>query len=379
MHEVFTGILIVKAYDMEDVENARFREVNKSYFKTVISALKLELAMTPLMEFVAVLCTIAFLVFCYANGLKFSDIVVLIAPAIMAYQPLKNLAKINTYLQRSMAAADRYFELIDTHTEVTEKSDARKIDKFEKEIHFKNVSFSYGDTKILDGFDLLIPAGKVVAVVGETGSGKTTIANLMARFYDVDSGGIKIDGHDVRDLKISSLRSLIGIVSQHTILFNESIAENISYGTINASKEEIIEAAKKANAYQFIMDGRHRDGFDTVVGEKGFKLSGGEKQRVSIARAILKNPPILILDEATSALDTVTEKLVQDALDKLMSHRTVFAIAHRLSTIQHADTIIVLHNGKIIESGSHDELLAKNGQYKRLFDMQFSNTAKKQS
>jgi subfamily B ATP-binding cassette protein MsbA len=371
MHEVFTGILVVKAYHMEEDENDRFRSVNRVYFKTVVKALKFELMMQPLMEFVAVLCSIIFLVFCYAKGVKLSEIVVLIVPAVMAYQPLKNLAKINTYIQRSMAAADRYFELIDTHTEICEKPSAVELKEFKTRIEFKNVVFSYGERRILDDFNLVIPFGKVVAVVGETGSGKTTMANLIARFYDVNSGSVSIDGHDVRDLKISSIRNLIGIVSQNTILFNDTIANNISYGCRNASKDEIIEAAKKANAYQFIVDGRHPEGFDAVVGEKGFKLSGGEKQRISIARAILKNPPILILDEATSALDTVTEKLVQDALNNLMSHRTVFAIAHRLSTIKHADLIIVLSNGKIIESGTHDELIARNGQYKRLCDMQF--------
>jgi subfamily B ATP-binding cassette protein MsbA len=371
MHEVFTGILVVKAYHMEKDENDRFQSVNRVYFKTVVKALKFELMMQPLMEFVAVLCSIIFLVFCYAKGVKLSEIVVLIVPAVMAYQPLKNLAKINTYIQRSMAAADRYFELIDTHTEICEKPSAVELKEFKSRIEFKNVVFSYDERRILDDLNLVIPFGKVVAVVGETGSGKTTIANLIARFYDVNSGSVSIDGHDVRDLKISSIRDIIGIVSQNTILFNDTIANNISYGCRNASKDEIIEAAKKANAYQFIVDGRHPEGFDTVVGEKGFKLSGGEKQRISIARAILKNPPILILDEATSALDTVTEKLVQDALNNLMSHRTVFAIAHRLSTIKHAGLIIVLLSGKIIESGTHDELIARNGQYKRLCDMQF--------
>ncbi|MFA6569223.1 MAG: ATP-binding cassette domain-containing protein, partial [Victivallales bacterium] len=285
--------------------------------------------------------------------------------------PVKNIIKINTYIQRSMAAADRYFDLLDTHTEVTERPDAAEIGEFRNEIRFNDVNFSYEERRSLDNMNLTVPKGTVVAVVGETGSGKTTIANLIARFYDVDSGSVTIDGRDVRDIKISSLRSHIGIVSQTTILFNDTIANNISYGYGNATKEQIIEAAKQANAYSFIMDGRHSDGFDTVVGEKGSKLSGGEKQRISIARAILKNPPILILDEATSALDTVTERLVQEALNNLMSNRTVFAIAHRLSTIKHANLIIVLSQGKIVEQGTHDELMAKGGQYKKLNDMQF--------
>ena len=211
----------------------------------------------------------------------------------------------------------------------------------------------------------------MVAVVGETGSGKTTIANLIARFYDVTGGAVRIDGIDVRDYRLSSLRKMIGVVNQDAILFNDTIANNIAYGCPSATREEIIEAAKLANAHEFIVDGRHARGYDTEVGEKGFKLSGGEKQRVAIARAILRNPPILILDEATSALDTVTEKLVQEALNRVMANRTVFAIAHRLSTIRNANCIIVLKNGRVAEAGTHAELLAKNGIYRRLHDTQF--------
>ena len=271
-----------------------------------------------------------------------------------------------------MAAADRYFDLIDQHTEVTEKENPIEIREFRKEIEFKDVVFSYGERVILEKINLKIPKGSVVAVVGETGSGKTTMANLIARFYDVDSGQVLIDGTDVRDVKVSSLRDIIGIVSQNTILFNDTIANNISYGFQAASKEQIIAAAKQANAHEFIVDGRHPEGYDTVVGDKGFKLSGGEKQRVSIARAILKNPPILILDEATSALDTVTERLVQEAINNLMENRTVFAIAHRLSTIKHADKIVVIDKGRIVEEGTHDELLSKDGgRYRNLHNMQF--------
>ena len=216
-----------------------------------------------------------------------------------------------------------------------------------------------------------IPRGRLTAVTGVSGSGKTTIANLIARFYDVTGGAVRIDGIDVRDYRLSSLRKMIGVVNQDAILFNDTIANNIAYGCPSATREEIIEAAKLANAHEFIVDGRHARGYDTEVGEKGFKLSGGEKQRVAIARAILRNPPILILDEATSALDTVTEKLVQEALNRVMANRTVFAIAHRLSTIRNANCIIVLKNGRVAEAGTHAELLAKNGIYRRLHDTQF--------
>ena len=227
--------------------------------------------------------------------------------------------------------------------------------------------------RVLDGVSFDIPRGSMIAVVGETGSGKSTMANLLARFYDVDSGSITIDGIDIRDYRIASLRHMIGVVNQDAIMFNETIAENIAYGKPEASREEIVAAAKLANAHEFIVNGPHPKGYDTEVGEKGFKLSGGEKQRISIARAILRNPPILILDEATSALDTVTEKLVQEALNRVMSNRTVFAIAHRLSTIRNADMILVMQNGRIVESGREADLLAReDGVYRRLHSTQFS-------
>lgn len=374
MHEVFTGILIVKAYHAEEKEYQRFREINRRYFKNLISAVKAELLMTPLMEVMGVGAFAAFVIYSYANHLLLSDIVALLAPAYFIYPPIKNLAKVNSYVQRSMAAADRYFNLIDNDTEVKEKPDATSLRDLSKGVSFDNVFFNYGTSErdILRGISFKLGKGQMVAVVGETGSGKTTIANLIARFYDATSGSVSIDGHDVRDLKIADLRDMIGIVTQDAILFNTTIAENIAYGVDNASMDQIIEAAKQANAHQFITDGRHPEGYDTIVGEKGCKLSGGEKQRLAIARSILKNPPILILDEATSALDTVTEKLVQEALNRLMEHRTVFAIAHRLSTIKHANTILVLDKGLLIESGTHDELMAKpDGNYRKLHDTQF--------
>lgn len=371
MHEIFTGILIVKAYHAEEKENGIFRDVNRKYFRTVVKALRAELLMAPSMEVVAVTATLVFLVYSYSQGVTVTTLAQLMIPAFLAYQPIKKLAKIRTYAERSMAAADRYFDLIDNDTSIKEADNPIKFDSFDSDICFKDVVFSYGDTKILDGLNLTIKKGEVVAVVGETGSGKTTIANLIARFYDVESGCITIDGNDVRDLEIASLRDHIGVVTQDAILFNDTIANNIAYGVKNYTMDQIIQAAKQANAHEFIVDGRHAEGYESMAGEKGNNFSGGEKQRISIARAIMKNPPIMILDEATSALDTVTERLVQDALNNLMENRTVFAIAHRLSTIKHANQIIVLDRGAIIEQGTHDELIALNGKYRHLHDIQF--------
>ncbi len=373
MHEVFTGIKVVKAYNTEAVEMNRFRDVNRQYVRTVVHALKLQLLMPPLMEVVAVASTLLFLLYSYSKYVTLTELAALLVPAFMAYRPIKDLAKVSTYIQRSMAAADRYFALIDMENELTEKPNAVELKSFEKEIAINDVVFSYEPNhNVVDHVSFKITKGQVVAVVGETGSGKTTIANLIARFYDVNSGSITIDDIDVRDMKIASLRRNIGVVTQEAILFNDTIGQNIAYGCPDATKEQIIEAAKLANANQFIVDGRHAMGYDTMVGEKGWKLSGGEKQRVAIARAILRNPPILILDEATSALDTVTERLVQEALNRVMQNRTVFAIAHRLSTIKHADTILVMDkHGKIVERGTHDELMAINGKYRQLHDTQF--------
>jgi subfamily B ATP-binding cassette protein MsbA len=372
MHETFTGILIIKAFHTEKSELETFKNVNRKYFKTVIRALRPELLMAPAMETVAVAATLVFLVYSYSQGITITTLAQLMIPAFMAYQPIKKLAKIKANIEKSMAAADRYFNLIDMDTSLPEKENPVKLQTFENEIKFNNVSFSYEDKKIINNLNLTIKKGEVVAVVGETGSGKTTIANLLARFYDVDSGSVTIDGIDLRDIEIASLRKLIGIVTQDAILFNTTIAKNIAYGTEPPlDMDKIIKAAKQANAHDFIVDGRHPDGYESMAGEKGNNFSGGEKQRISIARAMMKNPPIMILDEATSALDTVTERLVQDALNHLMENRTVFAIAHRLSTIQHADKIIVLEHGKIIEQGTHKELLKANGKYKKLYEMQF--------
>ena len=372
MHETFSGIRVVIASNTQEYEIERFRADNRRYLTQALKALRLQLFVSPAMEFIAVTGTLVFLVYSYWDGVTITQLAALLSPAFMAYRPIKAISKVVAAIQRSMAAADRFFDLIDTDTSLTEKPDAKELKSFTDSIELVNVGFNYGEKQILQNINLKIPRGSIVAVVGETGSGKTTIANLIARFYDATTGAVLIDGCDVKDYTIDSLRKHIGVVTQEPVIFNESIAANIAYGSFDATREEIIEAAKLANAHEFIVSGRHKDGYDSIAGEKGFKLSGGEKQRIAIARAILRNPPILILDEATSALDTVTEKLVQEALTRVMAQRTVFAIAHRLSTIRNADCILVLENGKIVESGTHDQLLAAGGIYRKLHDTQFS-------
>jgi len=374
MHENFTGIRVVKAFHMEQKEYERFRVMDASYFKSVVKALRAELLMSPAVEAVAGLLALAFLVLCYKKGIMIDQIIAVGLAAVMAYAPVKGLVAINANLQRGAAALDRIFEVIDTDTAIREVSNPVHLTAFKDRIVFENVDFSYSGTgpSIVSGVSFDIVKGSVVALVGETGSGKTTLANLLARFYDPVSGRITIDGIDLREIEIASLRKLIGVVTQETIIFNDTIASNIAYGTDNVTREQIVEAAKKANAHEFITGNLH--GYERIAGEKGFVLSGGERQRIAIARAILRNPPILILDEATSALDTVTERLVQEAISRVMKDRTVFAIAHRLSTVKNANLIMVLDAGKIVERGTHDQLMTAGGRYKKLCDMQFGLT-----
>ena len=373
MHETFSGILLIKSNHTENRETRRFMLINGKYFHNMVRALKLKVIMTPVMEIVTVTISLAFLVLAYARGVSISQMFMLLTPAVLMYHPIKEITRVVNNLQRSMAAADRYFDLVDTATELSEKPGAAELREFRESIVFNHVSFAYEPgCDVLHDVSFTVPRGRMVAVVGETGSGKTTIASLLSRLYDVTDGEVLIDGIPVTDYTISSLRRQIGIVTQEPIIFNDTIANNIAYSRPGASHEEIQRAAERANAHSFIVSGVHPLGYDEEAGERGCKLSGGEKQRIVLARIILKNPPILVLDEATSALDTVTEKLIQDALNRVMENRTVFAIAHRLSTIRNADLILVLDKGRIVERGTHDELLAMNGRYRELYDTQFS-------
>ncbi len=373
MHETFSGILLIKSNHTETREARKFVLVNGKYFRTVVKALRLKLFMAPVMETVTVTISLVFLVYAYSRGVSISQMFMLLAPAFLMYQPIKEITKIVNNLQRSMAAADRYFDLVDTTTALPEKPDAVELREFRDAIVFNHVSFAYEPGRdVIRDISFSIPRGQMVAVVGETGSGKTTIASLLSRLYDVTGGEVLIDGRNVTDYTLASLRRQIGIVTQEPIIFNDTIANNIAYSRPGATMEEIQQAAERANAHNFIVSGTHPLGYEEEAGEKGCKLSGGEKQRIALARIILKNPPILVLDEATSALDTVTEKLIQDALNRVMENRTVFAIAHRLSTIRNADLILVMDKGEIVERGTHEELLAMNGRYRKLHDTQFS-------
>jgi len=373
LHETITGNRIVKAFNMEEYEKRRFAEENERYFKIFLKRVKIRAISHPLME---LLGGIGVAIILWVGGYSvvrgdmtpgtfFSFMTAL----LMLYAPVRNLNKVNLEVQEGLAAAARIFELLDTVTEVKEEKDAISLPLISKGIEFKEVAFKYDSALVLKSLSLHIRVGEIIAIVGMSGAGKTSLVNLLPRFYDVDEGQILIDGFDIRKVTLKSLREQIGLVTQQTILFNDTVRSNIAYGSLLRSEQEIMEAAKASNAHDFIL--RFPQGYDTVIGEGGVKLSGGERQRISIARAILKNAPILILDEATSSLDSDSEAEVQVAMDTLMKGRTVFVIAHRLSTIRNAHRIVVLSNGEMIEQGTHEELMALNGEYRRLYDLQF--------
>jgi len=376
LHETFTGASVVKAFGMEESEINKFSEKNYSLFKISMKGVKVTELSTPVMEFIG--AAGAALIIWYGGyqvvkgvttpGTFFSFLTAL----IMMFSPLKALTRVNSAIQQSIAAAERVFAILDLNNERDTDKGTRELNGINDRIELKNVSLRYeGSSKhALSNVSFSVQHGKTVAIVGSSGGGKTTIGNLLLRFYEPDEGGIYIDGTDIRDFSLSSLRSQIGIVSQDVILFNDTVLGNISYGKKDISMEGIVNAAKKAYADDFI--NRMPDGYNTEIGERGAKLSGGEKQRIAIARALLKDPPLLILDEATSALDAESEHIIQMALENLMIGRTTFVIAHRLSTIKNADMIIAMDAGKVAEMGRHDELIRKGGLYKRLYDMQFA-------
>ncbi len=373
LEETIRGVRIVKAFTMEPFEIGRFQEATKKHLRWNLRAQRIQALTSPVMELLAGLCMVA--LFAYAQsriaagtltGGQFASFVTALA---LMYAPVKKLNKVNLSLNTALSAAERVFRMLDVENDVTEKRDAREFTSVGRGIRYDDVTFTYGNEPVLRNVDLAVAPGEIVALVGGSGAGKSTLVNLLPRFYDVTEGRITIDGVDVRDATLKSLRGLMGFVTQEVILFNDTVRNNIAYGRSDVDERLVIAAATAANAHEFISNLPF--GYDTPIGEAGVLLSGGQRQRLAIARALFKDPPILILDEATSALDTESERLVQQALNNLMRGRTTLVIAHRLSTIRSAHKIVVLDKGEIVEVGTHEELLAHRGVYRKLYDLQF--------
>ncbi len=369
LHENITGVRVVKGFGMEKQECEKFWQTCYRQFSYQMRIVRSINILNPLIEIVASFGVMAALYYAYHVHMPVGTLAGLLFGIFALYTPIKNLSKLHTTIQKSLASTDRIFAILDTEPTVKEAPAAIQLPPIRNDIQLKDVSFRYDDHPVLQNISLDIAHGKTLALVGPSGAGKSTLLSLLLRFYDPISGHILIDGHDIRGVTFESLRKQMAIVTQDTILFNDSIRNNIRYGSIGATEKQIVEAASRAFANEFILT--QPMGYDTVVGDKGVKLSGGQKQRIAIARAILRNPSILLLDEATSALDTESERFVQAALDELIEGRTVVVIAHRLSTVQKADQIVVMERGRIVEKGRHDELLARGKLYRKLYDLQF--------
>ena len=375
MSENLNSIRIVKSFAMEDFETNRFKEEQDRHYALDLRQAKLRLISSPITEMIGAFIAVILLWIggydvLVSNEMSSEDFIRFILILFSVLQPIRSLSNVSINLQKGFASADRVFDVLDTQPSIVSKPKAIKIEDVKEQITFKNVDFNYeGTENILEDISFSMEKGTVTALVGASGAGKSTIADLIPRFYDAVNGKIEIDGIDIKNLDINSMRKVMGIVSQETILFNDTIGSNIKYGLQNVDDRQLEEAAKNANALDFILEQPH--GFETMIGEKGVRLSGGQRQRIAIARAILKNPSILILDEATSSLDTESEYLVQRAIDNLMADRTVLVIAHRLTTVENADAIVVMKDGQIVDNGSHEDLLKKDGIYKRLYKKQF--------